>query len=63
MYGHKSDIGSRLPAKQQFNIYLPSELIRRVKYKALDDQLSLSDFVERALIRFLEQGGEVDQHK
>ena len=42
------------PAKQQFNVYLPPELIRRAKYRALDDQLSLSDLVERALIAFLE---------
>ena len=44
------------PPKQQFNIYLPPDLVRRVKYRALDDQLSLSDLVERALIAFLEQG-------
>lgn len=43
-------------AKQQFNVYLPPELIRRVKYRALDDQLSLSDFVEKALLHFLATG-------
>ncbi len=42
--------------KQQFNIYLPPALIRRAKYRALDEQLSLSDLVEQALERYLAQG-------
>jgi predicted HicB family RNase H-like nuclease len=46
--------------KQQFNVYLPPALIREVKYRALDDQISLSELVERALIAFLETGARHD---
>ena len=45
--------------KQQFNVYLPPALIRRAKYRALDEQRSLSDLAERALVRYLEEG---DRH-
>jgi predicted HicB family RNase H-like nuclease len=44
-----------MPAKQQFNIYLPAELIRRVKHAAVDADRSLSDFVEQALEAYLRQ--------
>lgn len=42
--------------KQQFNVYLPAALIRRAKYRALDEQLSLSDMTESALERYLAEG-------
>ena len=48
------------PAKQQFNVYLPPDLIHRAKYRALDDQTSLSELVEKALTAFLETGGRND---
>lgn len=48
------------PSKQQFNVYLTPELIRALKYRALDRQLSLSDLVQRALEDFLK--GETDDH-
>jgi predicted HicB family RNase H-like nuclease len=51
-----SDERPEKPPKQQFNVYLPPDLIRRVKYRALDDQTSLSELVERALFLFLNDG-------
>jgi len=40
--------------KKQFNVYLPSAVIRRVKHAAIDTGQSLSDFVQVALERYLE---------
>ena len=40
--------------KQQFNIYLPPGLIRRVKHAAVDQAISLSKLVEDALIAHLD---------
>lgn len=39
--------------KQQFNIYLPADLVRRVKHASVDANQSLSTFVEQALDDYL----------
>ena len=41
--------------KQQFNIYLPPELVRELKHAAIDDRLSLSSYVERIFTEFLKR--------
>lgn len=39
--------------KVQFNVYLPPELVRAVKHRAVDDGVSLSSLVQRALTAHL----------
>ncbi|MEV7045760.1 CopG family transcriptional regulator [Amycolatopsis sp. NPDC051061] len=46
------------PAKRQFSVYLPVELIRRVKHASVDADESLSAYVERVLEDHLRQSEE-----
>lgn len=41
--------------KQQFNIWLPGTLVKRIKHASVDANVSLSVFVERALEQHLDQ--------
>jgi len=38
-----------MAGRQQFNVTLPPDLVRQLKYRAIDAQLSASHFVERVL--------------
>lgn len=47
--------------KQQFNVYLEPRLVAAAKHRAIDEQLSLSDFVAKILTGYLEGSGTEEQ--
>lgn len=43
--------------KTQFNVYLPTDLVKQVKHASIERGLSLSSYVEEVLTQALNQEG------
>ena len=50
-------------AKRQFSVYLPPDLVRRVKHASVEADESLSSFVERVLEEYLRQRGSTSEER
>lgn len=46
------------PEKQQFNVYLPGDLVKRLKHHAIEQGDSLSRLVERIFHEYLDRNEE-----
>jgi predicted lactoylglutathione lyase len=44
--------------KQQFNVYLTPAMIKQIKHRSVDEQLSLSDLVEKVFTAYIAQTTE-----
>ncbi len=47
--------------KQQFNVWLPGTLVKRVKHASVDANVSLSVFVEQALEQHLRRLDDAEE--
>ena len=45
-------------SKQQFNVYLTPQTVKQMKHRSVDEQLSLSDLVEKVFTEYLAQQNE-----
>ena len=49
--------------KQQFNVYLTPDTVKRMKHRSVDEQLSMSDLAEKVFLAYLSTHVESDSAK